>query len=605
MEARLRFAQAAMVAEHYAHFSDFARDGMAFLGFPITWMQLDIAEYMENGPRLRMVMAQRGEAKSTLAALYAVWRILQRPSTRVLIVSGGELQASEVAILIIRIIMQWDILEYLRPDKSAGDRASVEAFDVHHTLKGLDKSPSVACVGVTANLPGKRADLLIPDDVETTKNGLTATNRAQLLHITKEFSSICTHGDILYLGTPQTKDSVYNSLVGRGFDVRIWPGRYPTIEEAEKYGVKLAPSIAARIQEDPTLQTGGGIDGSRGKPSDPDRYTEADLIEKELDKGPEDFSLQHMLDTSLADAQRQQLKLSDLVWANFDADVVPEVLSYQTAERHRVQLRADFPVPMTNMYYAVVPDGVTYTKPKDRMMFLDPAGGGADEIGYGISTSVGPYIHVLDVGGIKGGLSGSNPDIICDMILEHGVTIVRCESNMGHGLFENALKAQLQRRADGYTNTETGETYPPEPFFKTVGVEGEYSTGQKERRIIHSLVSAMQRHRVVVHKRVLESDDRWGKQHAADKRNTYSLFYQIGSITTERNSLVHDDRIEAFAGCVRYWKDVLMLDEHKAAAKRAEANAKEFMANPMGYADQKLNLPKGTRGYVHHRRGRR
>src|SRR5437868_11523178 len=99
MDNRVRFAHAAAVAEQYADFRDFAEDGMAFLGFDTTDMQADIAAYMQGGPRLRMVMAQRGEAKSTLAALYAVWRLIQRPNCRVLVVSGGEKQASEVATL--------------------------------------------------------------------------------------------------------------------------------------------------------------------------------------------------------------------------------------------------------------------------------------------------------------------------------------------------------------------------------------------------------------------------------------------------------------------------------------------------------------------------
>lgn len=212
MDIKARFAHVALLAEQYEKFEDFAADGMAFLGFDLTEQQADISSYMQHGPRLRMVMAQRGEAKSTLAALYAVWRIIQRPSTRVLIVSGGEKQASEVATLVVRLIQTWEILECLRPDRQAGDRTSTEAFDVHYALKGLDKSPSVACVGITSNLPGKRADLLIPDDIETNKNGLTVTQRALLMHLSKEFSSICTHGDILYLGTPQSKDSIYNTL---------------------------------------------------------------------------------------------------------------------------------------------------------------------------------------------------------------------------------------------------------------------------------------------------------------------------------------------------------------------------------------------------------
>jgi hypothetical protein len=601
MEQALRFAHAEAVAENYLNFVDFAVDGMSFLGFPLTKMQADIAEYMQYGARLRMVMAQRGEAKSTLAALYAVWRIIQRPTTRVLIVSAGEVQASEVATLIVRIITTWDILEYLRPDRQAGDRSSISAFDVHYTLKGIDKSPSVACVGITANLPGKRADLLIPDDIESPKNAMTSTERNKLKHLSKEFSSICTHGDILYLGTPQTKDSIYNSLPGRGFQVRIWPGRFPTPEEVEKYGSRLAPFLAERIQADPSLQTGGGIDGTRGQPSDPHRYTEDDLIEKELDKGPEDFSLQHMLDTSLSDEARQQLKLSDLMVANFDYESVPEILPYRADVKYLAPQVGvpDFPVAMASMYHPVSVE-CAFVKPLLRMMYIDPAGGGADEMGYGISTAVGSYIHSLDVGGIKGGLTEANGIKLCKLMKHYTVTIVQVESNMGHGLFEINLRAMLDKLKLGFVS-ETGDHYPADPWYGCVGVIGEYSTGQKEKRIIDSVVSAMQRHRVILHKQVFISDVEYGKQHGADKRNNYSLFQQISAITTDRNSLAHDDRIEAWAGSVRYWKAVLAVDEHKAAEKRREQDARTFMDNPMGYEDAPKRL-KGTRNSIQRRR---
>ena len=587
MEIKARFAHVALLAEQYEKFEDFAADGMAFLGFDLTEMQSDIAEYMQNGPRLRMVMAQRGEAKSTLAALYAVWRIIQRPSTRVLIVSGGEKQASEVATLVVRLIQTWEILECLRPDRQAGDRTSTEAFDVHYALKGLDKSPSVACVGITSNLPGKRADLLIPDDIETNKNGLTVAQRALLMHLSKEFSSICTHGDILYLGTPQSKDSIYNTLQGRGYGIRIWPGRYPTEEELEKYGDRLAPFVAERIKQNPMLQRGGGIDGSRGQPADPGRYTEADLVEKELDKGPEDFQLQYMLDTSLVDAARQQLRLSDLLVANFDHEMLPEIIVYQAAPKYVVELPNDFPVPLTKMYHPI-PVDCQFQKPTDIRMYIDPAGGGADEIGYGIATALGPYIHVLDVGGIKGGLTDENGEKLAKIIARSSVAYIKVESNMGHGLFEINLRAVLAKH--GLSN---------------VAVIGEYSTGQKERRIIDSLVSPMQRHRVILHKQVFDSDYEYGKQHSQEARTQYSMFYQLANITTDRNSLPHDDRLEAMAGAVREFKELLALDEHKAAADRQKALQQDFISDPMGYGKKHQRNVAGTRYIVHGRRGRK
>ena len=588
MDIRQRFAHVAILAEQYENFVDFAIDGMAFLGFDTTEMQADIAAYMQHGPRLRMVMAQRGEAKSTLAALYAVWRIIQRPSTRVLIVSAGEMQASEVATLVVRLIQTWDILECLRPDRQAGDRTSVEAFDVHFALKGLDKSPSVACVGITSNLPGKRADLLIPDDIETNKNGLTVTQRQQLLQLTKEFSSICTHGDILYLGTPQSKDSVYNTLQGRGFEVRIWPGRYPTVEEVEKYGDRLAPYLAERIRKDPTLQRGGGIDGSRGKPADPGRYSEEDLIEKELDKGPEDFALQYMLDTSLADELRQQLKLSDLLVSNFDADKVPEIIVYQASPKFQFELPPDFDVPFTKMYHPV-PVECSYVKPKQIIAYIDPAGGGTDELAAACGGSVGPYVHVLDILGVRGGLSGDNPDKLCDWLARNGVSHVVVETNMGHGLFETLLQAELAKRGLSHIQVP----------------KGEYSTGQKERRIIDSLVGPMQRHRVIVHQQVFKSNIECSKEYSIEKRKQYSLWYQIANITTDRDSLEHDDRLESVAGLVRQFAGELAKDEHKAAEQRAKAELQQWLADPMGYGKETGKPSRGVRGILHGRRARK
>lgn len=589
MDPHRRHAIAQFMAEEYASFEDFAEDAMDFLGFNLTPIQRDIAKFMQHGARLRMVMAQRGEAKSTLAALYAVWRIVQHPPTIVLIVSGGEKQASEVATLVIRLITTWDSLAYLRPDKAAGDRGSIEAFDVHWALKGINKSPSVACVGITANLPGKRADLLIPDDVETNKNGLTVTQREMLRHLTKEFSSICTHGDILYLGTPQSKDSIYNTLPARGYEVRIWPGRYPSVEQQEKYGDRLAPIVLEALGINPKLRTGYGLDGKAGAPVDPERYDDAALIEKELDKGPEDFALQYMLDTSLSDALRQQLKLEDLVVANWGLDRIPEVVSYQATPSNLVDLGRDFPVQGAKMYYAApVFPGVMFVPPKEVRMFIDPAGGGGDEIGYGVSFAVGPYIHVPVVGGLRGGMSDENMDHICEVVRTYNVGHIRCESNMGHGAFEKLLRAALEKAGLGH-----------------VGVTGEYSSGQKERRIINRLVSAMQRHRVIVYPVMFELQDALGKVYSNEKRAEVNVFYQIANITTDHGSLVKDDRIEALAGAVNLWQNVLTQDEEKAAEQRKIAQAREFMENPMGYTDTKAVHKKDTRGRASSRIHRR
>jgi hypothetical protein len=294
-----------------------------------------------------------------------------------------------------------------------------------------------------------------------------------------------------------------------------------------------------------------------------------------------------MLDTSLADAARQQLKLSDLVVANFSPETLPEIILWQAAEKYALQLGQDFPVTLAKMYYAL-PVDCSFQKPTDVFMYIDPAGGGADEIGYGISAAVGPYVHLLDVGGIKGGLTDENGEKLARVIARAGVGRIKVESNMGHGLFEINLRAVLAKHGLAH-----------------VGVTGEYSTGQKERRIIDSLVSPMQRHRVIVHQQVFESDIEYGKQHSQDNRTQYSFWYQLANITTDRNSLPHDDRLEAAAGAVREHKAMLAVDENKAAEQRALAAVQQFLADPMGYGNTDQRARAGTRRVVHGRRAKR
>ena len=296
--------------EHYADFRDFYHDcSVDLLGFVPTDEQYDIAQYVAYGAHYAMVQAQRGEAKTTITGCFAVWCLIHDPWFRVLIISAGTPLAKQISVWCIQIINGMPELECLRVDPShPGARASVEAYDIHHTLKGAEKSPSIACLGITSTSQGYRADLLIPDDIESSKNSKTAHMREQLRHLTKDFTSINSKGRIIYLGTPQSTESIYNELPARGFDVRIWPGRYPTLEEEPNYNGHLAPSIVAQMTQDPSLRTGGGPLGDRGKPTDPGMMSEVQLTKKEVDQGRSYFNLQHMLDTALSDSDRYPLK---------------------------------------------------------------------------------------------------------------------------------------------------------------------------------------------------------------------------------------------------------------------------------------------------------
>lgn len=570
-EVRLQFAM--MVAATFPRFVDFAELGMRFLGFSLTDIQADIAEYMQDGPKSSMVQAQRGEAKSTLAALYAVWSLVQNQQTRVLVVSAGESQASDVAVLIIRLIEHWPLLCWLCPDPSKGDRTSYEAFDVHHSLRRVDKSASVSCVGITANLPGKRADLLIPDDIESPKNSMTQPLRDTLLLLSKEFSAICADGRILYLGTPQNKDSVYKSLPSRGFSIRIWPGRLPTDDEYERYAPgTVAPIIVKRMQDHPELRTGFGLDGKKGASTDPARYSEEQLIEKELDWGPEGFALQYMLDTSLADEQRTKIKLSDMIFFGGTHESAPEKVLYEATNRTRIVL--EHPVLGSCITYGPGSVAERYAPFSRNVMTLDPAGKGGDELAFAIGGACQSYVHLYGVGGLPGGLTEENIEELFDIAKSFNIHEMWVEQNMGAGV----VSALLKQHAARLKITDLGFIDYP-------------AIGQKERRIIDTIGPITRRHKLIVHQSAVEMDWQYCKRHPESMRTSMSVFHQLGSITYDRNCLTHDDRADCVQKVVELCATSIAVDDDLASEKRAKQDAAAFMQNPMGYE----NLPRARR----------
>ena len=77
-----------------------------------------------------------------------------------------------------------------------------------------------------------------------------------------------------------------------------------------RYDDKLAPFI-----------TGG--DFCELEPTDPNRFDDLELKEREASYGRSGFALQFMLDTTLSDKERYPLKLSDLIVMDINNDIAP------------------------------------------------------------------------------------------------------------------------------------------------------------------------------------------------------------------------------------------------------------------------------------------
>ncbi|WYW02961.1 terminase large subunit [Pseudomonas phage vB_PpuP-ErraM] len=567
-----RLEQLQMLQSTFSSFTPFLAVTMKFLGFNTSWLQKDIANFLEYGPQYLMVQAQRGQAKSTITAIFAVWCLIQNPKTRVLIVSAGNDLSSEISTLISRIIMNMEILKCLRPSASDGDRVSVEAFDVHFSLKGVDKSPSVRCVGIGGNLPGKRADLLIADDIESPKNARTATNREVLRQQIKEFSAICTTGRIVYLGTPQTGESIYNDLPAQGFKIRIWPGRFPTGKELESYGDMLAPSILAAIERDSSLVMGGGLAGDRGQPTDPLLLNEETLRGKEK-QGAAYFQLQYMLCTAISDEMRYPLKPKNIVVMRLGTMLPQSVTRGMTPEYLRQYQSGNVKV-MVSLPQEVSKELGARTH---RRMRIDPAGGGAngDETAYAVVDQLNGNIFVRCVNAVPGGYDIDTLTRLASVVHHWAPDVLDIEKNLGNGAFTHILLPILRKM--GWMGK----------------VEETWESGQKERRICDTLEPILGRGSLIFDESVLEDDWASTNWHEATKRQLFTLLHQFTKITRDKGALVKDDRLDALAGAITPLVMALAQDQQQAEAKAQAEEYNKWLSDPRGR--NRCQAPVGVR----------
>ena len=573
-EALLRWQKLHILQDHYSEFLPFLVDGMELLGFSVSEIQEDIAKFIAYGPHYLMVKAQRGQAKTSIAALFCVWCLIHNPKFRILIVSAGGGQASDISTLIIRVIMTMEELECLRPDLRNGDRSSVEHFDVHYTLKGVDKSPSVKCLGITANLQGNRADLILADDVESAKNSATAVMRAQLLHLTLDFTSICSTGRIIWLGTPQSQESIYMSLPGRGVTVRVWPGRYPTPEQMENYGDELSPMLRRRMEADPALMYGGGLTGDQGQPIEKlgtGWLDEANLQQKEMDQGESWFQLQHMLNTKLADALRFPIKLNRLVVLDV-ADKAPLVVTRSPSPSDVEDFNCHGFGFKLRRTLTVSPEVASLAQ---IVAYVDPAGGGAnaDETAYAVTAFLNGNVYLLEVGGVPGGYDKEILTELAKRLAKWKPNTVVIEKNMGFGAFREVFTPVLHA------------------VWKCA-IEDDLVTGQKEKRIIATLEPVIGRGALIVCLSAIEQDKLDCQRYIPKNRQVYSLFFQLSKVTPERGALVHDDRADALEGAVRFWQKYLAVDEEQQAKAERERAHREMCDDPLGH--RRYDLPRNT-----------
>ena len=526
---------------------------------PPTRAQFAIADYLQHGPKRLQIQAFRGVGKSWITGAFVLWTLFNDPERKIMIISASKERADNMSIFLQKLIIETPWLSHLRP-KSDEARWSRISFDVQCSPH---QAPSVKSVGITGQLTGSRADLMVLDDVEVPGNSMTELMREKLLQLCTEAESILTpktDSRICYLGTPQTVFTVYRKLAERNYRPFVWPSRYPRKDKLSQYEGLLAP----QVQED--LEKGA----DEWEVTDPDRFTNDDLVEREAAMGRSNYMLQFQLDTSLSDAEKFPLKMADLIVTSVNPKSAPDQIIWCSDPKNVIKELPTVGLPGDYFYSPMQLQG-DWTEYSETICSVDPSGRGTDETAAAFISQKNGYLFLHEMRAYRDGYSDNTLLNILRGCRKYNVTKLVIETNFGDGIVGELFKKHLQ---------QTGQN---------IDIEEVRANVRKEDRIIDALEPVMNQHRLVVDKKVIEWDYASNKDEAPELRLMYMLFYQMSRMCREKGAVKHDDRLDCLAQGVKYFTDAMSINAHDAIkARKAEewqSLLQDFIDNPTDSAN--------------------
>ena len=518
-----------------------------------TRAQLAIAGYLQNGPKRLQIQAFRGLGKSWIAAAFVLWVLWKDKDKKILVISASKQRADDFTIFCQKCILEFEWLSGMRPVDD-DQRWSRVSFDIAGCRPA--QSPSVKSVGITGQITGSRADLIVFDDVEVPANSATDLMREKLLQLVTEGESVLTpkaDSRIVFLGTPQTTFTVYRTLRERNYRPFVWPARYP--KSLVGYEDVLAPQLVADIEKQ-------GHDKVRWQPTDT-RFSEINLLEREQSMSRSNFMLQFMLDTSLSDALKFPLKLSDFSVMPLDPSKGPSDVVWGSDKETLLDLPA---VALPSDRWHRPKSTGEYVPYNQTIVAVDPSGRGKDETVAVVLSQINGFIFIRDILATQDGYSDKTLRGILTMARRYGSSMCLIESNFGDGAVMELMKKHAQEMKVGMTFEEVR------------------ATTRKEDRIIDTLEPVLNQHRLVIDEKLVTWDYQSNHDMAPEERLPRMLMYQLTRMCREKGAVKHDDRVDALALGVKYFQDILAI-----SAKEQEISKSRDQWNNM--VEGFLNAP--------------
>ena len=541
-------------------FVTYLRVKWKWLGLPpLTPLQEEIAEFISTGGDRKMLKAFRGIGKTWITGSQCEHKWLNDRDRRILLVSGNQRKADEISLFIRTCIDNFPVLEPLR--WAEWEKQHVRWGIQQFNIKGAppDVAPSLKAASIGSMLTGSRAHDIIGDDIETPINSATVELRDHLLGQIGEFESILLPGGTIdLLGTPQSDESIYTVMEDRGYNSLVIPARVPKEDEIHIYRAGLSPRVQDMVNK-------GLVD----QPTEPTRFPEEVLLQKEAGMTKSAWRLQMMLDTSLADADRHPLKLNDLIVSPLDRTMAPMLVVWNGGEKHRAPLQS----PGFTGDYLVNPMHIGEDwRPYDtKVLFVDPSGRGDNETSWCVMGTLAGRLFLLDWGGTLDGYSEETQNMLGKKCIEHQVNEVVYEDNYGDGMFGTILGAHLK------------VVYP-------VRLTPVRNSGQKERRIIETIEPVLRSHKLVIDQGTALSD-------IQSEPSGYGLLHQLTRITYDRGSLRWDDRLDCLSLGVSHLQRSAGINSDEALShlQRAsrEAAIESLLNTSLVFETEEIKLNRG------------
>ncbi len=173
-------------------------------------LHLKMADWLEarwlKGERRMLLMAFRSAGKSTLVGLFCAWLLYRDANFRILILAADFVLAKKMVRNVKRMIERHPLTNHMKPAQA--DQWASDRFTVKRSLELRD--PSMMAKGITSNITGSRADIVICDDVEVPNTCDSAEKREDLRLRLSEIAYVLTADGVqIYVGTPHDYYSIY------------------------------------------------------------------------------------------------------------------------------------------------------------------------------------------------------------------------------------------------------------------------------------------------------------------------------------------------------------------------------------------------------------